>query len=290
MRIAFIGTESFANVALAVVENGHQLTHLFCPAKTAVAVSVRIEAVEQRAGIRAARRLVERKDLEAIHASGPDLILSAGYPTRLPVRPGDPVPGINIHPSPLPEGRGPRPYEWAILSGRTATAITFHELTERFDAGAVLLQVPLGLTSTETTASLDFRVRSLMAAAVPEFLTNFSALWANRQAQGPGSYCKVPSLNDRTIDLTRGVDAADRILRAFVPGDIFVVIGGRRWTVFDAVCWRSAPEVAPGSCVAQNGPERLFALADGYLLVRSALPPSLARVRRTITGLAARFR
>ncbi|KAK0720695.1 formyl transferase, partial [Lasiosphaeris hirsuta] len=52
--------------------------------------------------------------------------------------------GLNLHPSLLPDLKGPAPLQHALLNRRTHTGISLQTLSERaFDAGAVLAQTPL---------------------------------------------------------------------------------------------------------------------------------------------------
>lgn len=278
MRIAFIGSEAYAALPFALLHAGHTITHLLGH-RTSAATSVGPKQVETLSGLRWRDENVTRQTIEEVHRSRPDFILCAGYPQRLDVRPGDPVPAVNYHPSPLPEGRGPAPIPWAILTGRQATAVTFHEMVERFDAGPILLQREVAISPRETSPSLDSRCRQLGAELAVELANDFRTVWAGRREQGPGTYCRMPRRTDRTLDLQGSVEHIDRVLRAFTPGNIFICVDGRPWVVFDAVCWPEAHGFAPGSLVTPKGGTRLLAAADGYVLLRSALPEPIARLR-----------
>ncbi|KAI2623804.1 formyl transferase [Xylaria nigripes] len=51
--------------------------------------------------------------------------------------------GLNIHPSLLPDLRGPAPLQYALLTGRTLTGVSLQTLHEKaFDHGVVLAQTP----------------------------------------------------------------------------------------------------------------------------------------------------
>lgn len=284
MRIAFIGSEAFARIPLALIDAGHEVTHLLGFASP-TATPISRATVEAASGMRWDAHRVTRERLESIHRSNAELILCAGYPERLDIRPGDPVPAVNVHPSPLPEGRGPAPIPWAILSGRESTAVTFHEMVERFDAGPVLLQLPLAISPRETAPSLDSRCRKLAAEMAVQLAADFDRFWAARTAQGPATFCRLPRRLDRTLNLNGGVEAIDRVLRAFTPGNIFVHLHGRTWVVFDAVCWPEPHSFRPGGVVAVAGGDRLLAAADGFVLMRSALPERVARLRLAMGNL-----
>jgi methionyl-tRNA formyltransferase len=74
----------------------------------------------------------------------------------------------NLHPSPLPWGRGYFPVFWALWEGTPAGA-TLHLMTERLDAGPIAMQREVPYDDVDTGASLHARVtaaeRGILAAA-----------------------------------------------------------------------------------------------------------------------------
>jgi methionyl-tRNA formyltransferase len=78
----------------------------------------------------------------------PDLIVSGGFPWRIPadVLALPRLGAINFHDAPLPRHRGPNATGWAFRLGDAETALTVHRLTPDFDAGPVLAQarIPIG--------------------------------------------------------------------------------------------------------------------------------------------------
>ena len=72
----------------------------------------------------------------------PDMILVATFDQKLPKRIID-IPKmdtINIHPSLLPDYRGPTPTHWSIINGEYESGVTYHFLIEEFDMGDILYQ------------------------------------------------------------------------------------------------------------------------------------------------------
>lgn len=81
-----------------------------------------------------------------IAAAQPDLLLSASFPHRIPAS-VTAIPrygAYNLHPAPLPRGRGPNPLR-LIYEGARTTGITLHQISPRLDAGAIFSrrEVPL---------------------------------------------------------------------------------------------------------------------------------------------------
>ncbi|OCT52169.1 Methionyl-tRNA formyltransferase, mitochondrial [Cladophialophora carrionii] len=67
--------------------------------------------------------------------------------------------GLNVHPSMLPDLRGPAPVEWSILLGRRNTGVSLQTLhPSRFDEGLVLDQTPqpgIGIPNPDTITSKE---------------------------------------------------------------------------------------------------------------------------------------
>ncbi len=71
----------------------------------------------------------------------PDLLLVASFHRIIPERIISSVPlSVNIHPSLLPEYRGPTPIDWALYNGERETGVTAHFLVKEIDAGDILIQ------------------------------------------------------------------------------------------------------------------------------------------------------
>lgn len=277
MRIAYIGTDSFANCAMALLDDGHEITHILSTSPRPF--TPRIEDVAKRAGIRVQRRGATRADIERIVAEGAEVILCVTYPRRIPAMDCG-IPAVNMHPSPLPEGRGPAPFEWAILQGRTETGVTIHEMVERFDAGPILWQRAIAIRPNDTDRSLRDHCREVAEAGVVEVFRDFERLWDGRRPQGPGTYCKLPRRADRTLEFASDTARLDRQLRAFAPGYRLAVLEGRTRRIGEARCWPEDHGHAPGTVIARKGRHRTVAAADGLIEMEVVREPLVSRLRR----------
>lgn len=98
-----------------------------------------------------------------------NLIIAVSFglfvPPRL-LRAAAPFGGLNLHPSPLPDLRGPAPLQHALLAGRSHTAVCLQTLDgAAFDRGLVLARsAPVGISPDETFEGLRDRVAPLAAA------------------------------------------------------------------------------------------------------------------------------
>jgi methionyl-tRNA formyltransferase len=65
---------------------------------------------------------------------------------------------LNLHPSLLPKYRGAAPLNWTIINGERETGITVIKITEKVDAGGILLQEKRKIFPDETVGSLHDRL------------------------------------------------------------------------------------------------------------------------------------
>jgi methionyl-tRNA formyltransferase len=82
---------------------------------------------------------LRRTAAPVIAALAPDLIVSATYPHRIPPEVTT-IPrygAVNLHPAPLPRGRGPNPQR-LIYEGDPEIGGTLHRIEPEFDGGAIL--------------------------------------------------------------------------------------------------------------------------------------------------------
>lgn len=165
MRILFLGSGSLACPALrelaarredpivAVVTppdrpRGRHRVLAACPVKQL--------AVQLGLPVRTPEKIGDPAEMEALKALAPDLIVVADYgqllkPALLAVPPEG---AINIHPSLLPRYRGAAPVQWAVANGETETGVTILYVSEKMDAGDIILQERTPIREDHTTASL----------------------------------------------------------------------------------------------------------------------------------------
>ena len=151
MRIIFIGSGQLAcpvlkallaNPADSVVAvvtqpdrpSGRRLHLTPCPVKAFVAGrGLNVLAVENAS----APDVVEK-----LGTLSPDLmvVVDFGQFLKKNVLALPPKGAINVHPSLLPKYRGAAPIQWAVANGDTETGVSVLYMTEKMDAGDVILQ------------------------------------------------------------------------------------------------------------------------------------------------------
>jgi methionyl-tRNA formyltransferase len=123
---------------------------------------------------------------------------------------------LNIHPSLLPEYRGPEPVYWAIADGASDTGITLHRAVPKVDAGPILAQRSVPIAVTDTAGTLT---RRLAAAGVELLPGAVEAMLRDEPGRQPdlsrGTY--RPSVGHRLLEGAANAEEADRMVRAGMP-------------------------------------------------------------------------
>ncbi len=130
---------------------------------------------------------------------------------------------INIHPSLLPQYRGPTPIEQAILDGATKTGVSIMRLTAGMDEGPIYKQKTLHLKGSESKVELAQKLQLLGAELLTEVLSdiaNGKLKPRNQPHPNRATYCKLLNKENGHIDWTESAEQIERKIRAYLgwPG------------------------------------------------------------------------
>lgn len=144
-----------------------------------------------------------------------DMIVSAGYQYRIPVEAVENCKGINLHPSLLPDLRGPWPIPWIILKGMKESGVTIHKLSRKFDEGDILIQGKFEVNENDNYFSLEEKIKSEALTIFKEFFSNTAFYFENAREQGKGVYLPEPSNYERTVFSDTSEERKKLLIRAF---------------------------------------------------------------------------
>ncbi len=138
-----------------------------------------------------------------IAACRPDAICVACFSQRIPAqllripRLGS----VNIHPSLLPDNRGPDPLFWTFRRGDLMTGVTVHLMDERFDSGPLLAQEPVAVPDGISERALEKLLASHGGDLLAQALTQLAAGSIDPIAQDDtqATYFPVPGSQDWII-------------------------------------------------------------------------------------------
>ncbi|MBU0583497.1 MAG: hypothetical protein KKB66_13360 [Alphaproteobacteria bacterium] len=135
--------------------------------------------------------------LQAVEASGADVLISTFFPFRVPQDVLDRfgTQAVNLHPAPLPAYRGPHVTQALVLDGQIVenACVTLHRMDAGFDSGDVIETRPIAYPEdgnfARYTASAGRAAWHLTAEALPRYLAG--ELEAQPQNEGEARYRRM---------------------------------------------------------------------------------------------------
>lgn len=209
--------------------------------------------------------------VSAIAALRPDVICVSCFPRRLPQEILDlPRLGcLNVHPSLLPDNRGPVPLFWTFREGAASTGVTVHRMTPGFDEGDIIeqtaLPVPVGIRGEDMDQRCATVGGELLVRAVEKVATGTAV----SRPQGPGTYHGWPGPGDFDICVSWSAERAFRFVRGISDWSrpAVILVGEERFPVRDASGYLDTLQLPePYVC---HGNEVWIQFSPGVLIARS---------------------
>ena len=164
-------------------------------------------------------KLTTEEQIELVLSVSPTFLLVVGYGAILKRDLLDTVAGqvLNIHPSLLPEYRGPAPVVQAILDGIEETGVTLMEVDTKMDHGKILAQDTLRLRGDEEPAelysSLTRRGVELFLECIESYLDD--SIEMIPQFHNQATFTHFIDKEDGLLDMSKPADELERQIRAF---------------------------------------------------------------------------
>lgn len=223
VKIIFFGYDTFLGCLKAVLNNPeYEIIKIFSfESDGFFDFNDKTRALAQKHNIEFTTEKITKDELcRQVNENGCELVFCAGYAYRIPIESVN-VKAVNIHPSPLPKGRGPWPMPWAILRGEQTWGVTAHKLAEKIDEGDILFADTFSLEKNEDYNSLVKKIQNSAERVTETVLSNLKSLWQNAKKQENGEYLPEPSDEERTIYADTSKEKRELLLRAF--GEKYVI-------------------------------------------------------------------
>ncbi len=207
--------------------------------------------------------------VERIRELQPDIIFSFYYRNMLSeeVLSLAPKGGFNLHGSLLPRYRGRAPVNWALLNGEKETGVTLHKMVKRPDAGDIVGQHKVAISSSDTALTLHKKVleaaQALLKEQLPK-LKNGTATFT-QQNEADASYFGRRTAADGEILWHKSAREIDNLVRAVTepyPG-AFSYLGQRKLIVWRSRVLDTQHDKQPGTVLSTS--PLIIACGDGAL-------------------------
>ncbi len=204
-----------------------------------------------------------------IAAARPDLLLSATFPHKLPASVTS-IPRLgayNLHPTPLPQGRGPNPQR-LIYEGADTVGATLHQTTPEFDAGAIFSRQEAPLPEDLTGEAIFGVWRKLASAALEDGIPRVLAGEpGDPQDETLASYGAPFAPEERWLSWDRPLQLLRRQVAVLAPG-AFAILDGRPVAILSLNAEpMSLPDVPPGTVLNHGDGGASVRVQDGVVHV-----------------------
>lgn len=147
----------------------------------------------------------------------PDMVVVVSYGVILRDNVLSSAPCVNIHPSHLPQYRGPSPIRTAIYNGDTHSAVCLMQMTRDLDSGDVYMCREFDIGENDTNADVEKRVSEIGSEILMEYLSNPSAYVPTPQIGTP-TYTRKFTGDDEIVDWRRTPREIHNQIRALGAG------------------------------------------------------------------------
>jgi methionyl-tRNA formyltransferase len=181
---------------------------------------------------------------------------------------------INLHPSLLPKYRGSSPIQWAVANGDAVTGVTILYVSEKMDAGDIILQREVPIGPDDTSAILEPVLAAAGALLLMEAIEQIRKGTVRRNPQNDAFATEVRKLTkeDGRLDWTQSAETLRNRIRGFTPwpGCFCELPDGQRLKVLSAAVEDRTG--TPGEIIEASGSGLLVAAGRGALRLLNVQP------------------
>jgi methionyl-tRNA formyltransferase len=202
--------------------------------------------------------------MDVLVRSGVELFLSAEYPWKIPV-PDQLKFAINIHPTMLPDGRGPTPLPLLLLAYPQHAGITLHKMTNKFDEGEVLLQKTIKIDENESFDTLSAKLYIETPLLLNKLLSNLNHYYENGTKQGESAGWEKLTRKDQTINWNRPTSKLLEQIRAFGSLGVYSELQGQSYLITAAEGVICEHNIKAGEIISIDEIRLVIASIDGLI-------------------------
>ena len=178
---------------------------------------------------------------EDIENTDCEFLVSAGYYFKIPVT--DKIYQVNIHPSLLPDGRGPWPMPHYFLKNYKECGVSAHIISEGLDEGDILHSVKIDIKPEDNLETLTKTIVNYAVVLVGELFGNFNNYFSNRTPQSNGIYWQEPTVNEMTFTPNTPYETIDVITKAFYGFVCYLKTSGNTVKIKKSYCVKNYDDI-----------------------------------------------
>ncbi|MFT7492565.1 MAG: methionyl-tRNA formyltransferase [Pseudohongiellaceae bacterium] len=277
MKIAYFGYNAFSSCLKLLINQDHELACVFTGEDSVYADRIINCSTDHHIPLHFGKP--NQAQMNALIAEGVELFLSAEYPWKIPVPLGLKF-AINIHPTLLPDGRGPTPIPTLLLTHPQYAGVTFHKMTNELDGGDILLQKKISVDKSESYDTLSAKLYLETALLLNKLLFDLDHYYQNSQRQQKGSNWPMLSHDDQTINWNEPTQTLLKQFRAFGSLGVYAALQNQLYliTAGEGVIYEH--NLKPGSIISSGALTVVIATNDGLISIPKNCLTSLSNLNK----------
>ncbi|MGV4275837.1 bifunctional UDP-4-amino-4-deoxy-L-arabinose formyltransferase/UDP-glucuronic acid oxidase ArnA [Citrobacter farmeri] len=208
---------------------------------------------------------------ERISQLAPDVIFSFYYRHLLSdaILTLAPAGAFNLHGSLLPKYRGRAPLNWVLVNGESETGVTLHRMVKRADAGAIVAQQRVAISSDDTAFTLHHKLCQTARRVLEQALPAIERKETHdvQQNESEATYFGRRTPEDSFLTWNRPATTLHNMVRAVAapwPG-AFSYSGTQKFTIWSSRVHAQNQTAQPGTVISVS--PLLIACSEGALEV-----------------------
>lgn len=243
MRIVFMGTPDFSVPVLESLIREHEVVAVYTRAPKVSGrgnkinkTPVHLFAESKGIDVRTPKTLKNEDEQFALRAYNADLAVVAAYGLLLPQAVLDmfPMGCINVHASLLPRWRGAAPIQRAIEAQDKESGISIMQMALALDAGDILSQKAVEITSRTTGGVLHDKLATAGADLLIETLAKLRHITPQKQDDNLVTYAEKLDKKECLLQFNAPAEKLAAKILAFSPYPaMYFIYNGERFKVLD---------------------------------------------------------
>ncbi|TMM42409.1 formyltransferase family protein [Colwellia ponticola] len=262
MKIVYLGNNLFSSCLKYLLAEGHQILRVYknnSPHDSSI-----IDRLCENNCIPLHNHKPNLSELNQLISLGAEMFIIAEYSYLVPVTKVKYA--INIHPTLLPEGRGPTPLPYLIKLPEFS-GVTIHKIRDSFDSGDIVLQSKIPQSIDESLTTLMIKVHLESVKLLKVFFQDIDYYYQLAYPQKGHSYWAKINGSERVLDWNSPIKDIQKQMRCFGHIGLIVKLEQELWATSHLEIIDYKHSLKPGHVVFEDDSLLAINALDGIVCV-----------------------
>jgi len=178
---------------------------------------------------------------------------------------------INLHASLLPKYRGAAPINWAVIKGEAKTGLSIIRMTEKMDAGDIILQRKVPIESEDTSDTLQHKLAELGGVLLLDAVRfiEMDKITFKRQSQRAVTFAPKLKKEDGAIDWQKNAKEIHNQIRGLLPWPgAFTFLDKKMLKIWKSETLNASQKPEPGKITDIRNDGFIVGCGKNYLIIK----------------------